>query len=186
MKVAVLTGEPSGDLLAYETIEALKAQVPDLALLGIGGERLASLGLKSRFPLSEFSLNGIAEVLPHLPRLLFRVEQITRWLLAEQPDVVLTVDAPDLTLRIAKMLRARGIKASWCIWSPQPCGHGSPSVPQRFRRFWITCCAFFPLSHLILKNTGWRRPLLVIPSSLDPRPFCPKTPTRFFCCPGAE
>ena len=108
MKVAVLTGEPSGDLLAHDVVSAMLDQVPDATLIGIGGERLASLGLSSRFPLSEFSVNGIAEVLPHLPRLLFRMEQITRWILQERPDVVLTVDAPDLTLRIAKMLRARG------------------------------------------------------------------------------
>lgn len=108
MKIAVLTGEPSGDLLAYDVVKAMLDHVPDAKLIGIGGERLAQLGLRTRFPLSEFSVNGIAEVLPHLPRLLFRMEQITRWMLKEQPDVVLTVDAPDLTLRIAKMLRARG------------------------------------------------------------------------------
>ena len=78
MKIAVLTGEPSGDLLAHSVIEAVQAQVSDLELIGIGGERLAERGLRSRFPLSEFSLNGIAEVLPHLPRLLLRIEQITR------------------------------------------------------------------------------------------------------------
>ena len=76
MKVAVLTGEPSGDLLAHDVVSAMLDQVPDATLIGIGGERLASLGLNSRFPLSEFSVNGIAEVLPHLPRLLFRMEQI--------------------------------------------------------------------------------------------------------------
>ena len=108
MKIAILTGEPSGDLLAHDVVKVMRDQYPEAALIGIGGERLETLGLRSRFPLSEFSVNGIVEVLPHLPRLLFRIEQITRWLLKEQPDLVLTVDAPDLTLRIAKMLRARG------------------------------------------------------------------------------
>jgi len=108
MKIAILTGEPSGDLLAHDVVKVMRDQYPKAALIGIGGERLETLGLRSRFPLSEFSVNGIVEVLPHLPRLLFRIEQITRWLLKEQPDLVLTVDAPDLTLRIAKMLRARG------------------------------------------------------------------------------
>lgn len=110
MKLAVITGEPSGDLLAHSVLDAVQAQVPDLTLLGIGGEHLARNGLQSRFPLSEFSVNGIVEVLPHLPRLLLRIEQITRWLLAEQPDMILTVDAPDLTLRIAQTLRQRGFQ----------------------------------------------------------------------------
>ena len=108
MKVAVLTGEPSGDLLAEAALAQLRTLRPDIELLGIGGEGLARVGLKSRFALSEFAVNGITEVLPHLPRLLFRIEQITRWILRENPAVVLTVDAPDLTLRIAKQLRARG------------------------------------------------------------------------------
>ena len=108
MKMAVLTGEPSGDMLAHAVVAAVQEQRPDLELLGIGGERLESIGLNSRFPLREFAVNGIAEVLPHLPRLLLRIEQITRWVLAENPEVVLTVDAPDLTLRIAKALRGRG------------------------------------------------------------------------------
>ncbi|MGB1156005.1 MAG: lipid-A-disaccharide synthase [Alphaproteobacteria bacterium] len=108
MKLAVLTGEPSGDLLAGSVVRAVQEEVPDLRLIGVGGERLAASGLESRYPLKGFAVNGLVEVLPHLPRLLLRIEQLTRWLLVEQPDAVLTVDAPDLTLRIAKALRARG------------------------------------------------------------------------------
>ena len=104
MKLAVLTGEPSGDLIAEAAVRALRDRYPDLELLGVGGEGLARAGLESRFRLSEFAVNGVVEVLPHLPRLLLRIEQITRWLLREQPDMVLTVDAPDLTLRIARAL----------------------------------------------------------------------------------
>ena len=110
MKLAVLTGEPSGDLIAEAAVRALRDRYPDLELLGVGGEGLARAGLESRFPLREFAVNGVVEVLPHLPRLLLRIEQITRWLLREQPDVVLTVDSPDLTLRIARALRGRGYK----------------------------------------------------------------------------
>ena len=94
MKLAVLTGEPSGDLIAEAGVRALRQRHPDLELLGIGGEGLARAGLESRFPLREFAVNGVVEVLPHLPRLLLRIEQITRWLLREQPDMVLTVDRP--------------------------------------------------------------------------------------------
>ena len=130
MKIAVITGEPSGDLLAHAVISAVQTQVPEVELIGIGGENLARNGLNSRFSLQEFSLNGITEVLPHLPRLLFRIEQITRWLLAEKPDIVLTVDAPDLTLRIAQALRRRGFQGQlvhlvaptvWA-WKPERAG----------------------------------------------------------------
>ena len=108
MKLAVLTGEPSGDLLAEAAVKALRGRHPELELIGLGGEGLARAGLRSRYPLAGFAVNGLVEALPHVPRLLMRIEQLTRWLLREQPDVVLTVDAPDLTLRIARALRRRG------------------------------------------------------------------------------
>ena len=66
MKLAVLTGEPSGDLIAEAAVRALRERHPDLELLGVGGEGLARAGLESRFRLSEFAVNGVVEVLPHL------------------------------------------------------------------------------------------------------------------------
>ncbi|MEC8038223.1 MAG: lipid-A-disaccharide synthase, partial [Pseudomonadota bacterium] len=52
MKLAVLTGEPSGDLIAEAAVRALRDRYPDLELLGVGGEGLARAGLESRFRLS--------------------------------------------------------------------------------------------------------------------------------------
>ena len=186
MKVAILTGEPSGDLLAYETIEALKAQVPDLELLGIGGERLASLGLKSRFPLSEFSLNGIAEVLPHLPRLLFRVEQITRWLLTEQPDVVLTVDAPDLTLRIARMLRARGYQGKLVHLVAPTVWAWKPERAAKISAFLDHVLCLFPFEPPYFEEHGLAATFVGHPIVARPAPVLSKDANALLLLPGSR
>ncbi|MAW53119.1 MAG: lipid-A-disaccharide synthase [Geminicoccus sp.] len=186
MKIAVLTGEPSGDLLAHSVIEAVQAQVSDLELIGIGGERLAERGLRSRFPLSEFSLNGIAEVLPHLPRLLLRIEQITRWLLSEQPDVVLSVDAPDLTLRIAKALRHRGYRGKLVHLVAPTVWAWKPERAASIAEFLDHVLCLFPFEPPYFEAHGLGATFIGHPIVSRPPPTQPKDPSALLLLPGSR
>ncbi|MEM7024622.1 MAG: lipid-A-disaccharide synthase, partial [Pseudomonadota bacterium] len=105
-RIFMLAGEPSGDMLGGRLIKALraKAEAP-IDLFGVGGVRMRDQGLKSMFPMEELSLIGIAEVLPHLPRLLRRLGQTSSEIRQRQPDVVLTIDAPGFALRLQRRLR---------------------------------------------------------------------------------
>ena len=76
---------------------------------GIGGDRMIAEGLESLFPLHELSLMGIAELLPRLPNLIRRLKQTAEEIRRRQPDVVVTIDAPDFCFRIAKRLKGSGI-----------------------------------------------------------------------------
>jgi len=110
LKVFVIAGETSGDFLAARLLEALAARVGPLSLDGVGGPELARLGLVSRFAMDELSLVGLAEVVPHLPRLLRRLSQTTRAIRAARPDLVLTVDSPAFSLRVQARIGDVGAK----------------------------------------------------------------------------
>ena len=76
---------------------------------GVGGPQCIAQGMESLFPMQELSLMGLAEVLPHLPRLVKRLNQSAAAVRELKPDIVVTVDAPSFTLRVARKLRGTGI-----------------------------------------------------------------------------
>jgi lipid-A-disaccharide synthase len=108
--IYLVAGEASGDLLGGRLMTALKRRAPDLDFAGIGGERMAAEGLHSLFPMRELSLMGLLEVLPSLRRLARRLAETEADVLARRPAVVVTIDAPGFTLRLAGRLRRHGIK----------------------------------------------------------------------------
>ena len=110
VRVFVIAGETSGDFLAARLLEALGERLGPLSLDGIGGPELERLGLVSRFAMDELSLVGIAEVVPHLPRLIRRLRQTTRAIRAARPDLVLTVDSPAFSLRVQARIGDVGAK----------------------------------------------------------------------------
>ena len=108
--IFIIAGEPSGDNLAGRLIGALREMTGNrVRIVGIGGPQSEAQGLKSLFPMRELALIGIAEVLPHLPRLVKRINQTAATIREMKPDIVVTVDAPSFTLRVASKLRGSGI-----------------------------------------------------------------------------
>lgn len=105
LKLAVIAGEVSGDILGGDLVAALRRAGRDVALVGVGGDRLQREGLQSLFDFSELSVMGIADVLGKLPSLLGRIRQTAAAIIAERPDALLIVDSPDFTHRVAKRVR---------------------------------------------------------------------------------
>ena len=106
LKVAIIAGEVSGDLLAADLIAALKQQYAGpVELIGVGGEALQAQGLTSLFDFSELSIMGITQVLAKLPTLVKRIRQTAAAVIAAKPDVLVIVDSPDFTHRVAKRVR---------------------------------------------------------------------------------
>ncbi len=108
MKVFLIAGEPSGDALGGALMAGLKELVPDVQFDGIGGPLMAAEGLQSRFDMSELSLMGLVEILPKYFHLKRRIRETAQAVLGEQPDVLVTIDAPDFSLRVAKAVKAGG------------------------------------------------------------------------------
>jgi lipid-A-disaccharide synthase len=108
--IFIASGEASGDNLAGRLMAALKQKTGGkIRFAGVGGPQSEAEGLKSLFPMSELSLMGIAEVLPHLPRLIRRINQTARAARELKPDAVITVDSPDFSFRVARRLQGSGI-----------------------------------------------------------------------------
>ncbi|MDC0033484.1 lipid-A-disaccharide synthase [Alphaproteobacteria bacterium] len=102
----MIAGEPSGDVLGGRLMAGIKrATIEPVRFVGIGGERMKSEGLELLFPLSELSVMGIAEIIPHLSRLLRRVSQTVAAIRDSQPDLIITVDAPAFCFRVLKQLK---------------------------------------------------------------------------------
>ena len=107
LKAVLIAGEASGDQLGSHLIEGLRAETGgDLTLSGIGGPLMEEAGLPSLFPMSDLSVMGFSEVLPRLPLLLRRVREAADHVIAEAPDVLITIDSPDFCLRVAKRVKA--------------------------------------------------------------------------------
>ncbi|MBP1845957.1 lipid-A-disaccharide synthase [Rhizobium petrolearium] len=107
LKVGVVAGEVSGDLLGGDLIAALKAaHGGPVELIGVGGDALAAQGLASLFDFSELSIMGLTQVLARLPNLVRRIKQTAAATVAARPDVLVIIDSPDFTHRVAKKVRA--------------------------------------------------------------------------------
>ncbi|CAN7284098.1 lipid-A-disaccharide synthase [Agrobacterium tumefaciens] len=106
LKVAVIAGEVSGDLLGADLIRSVKARYPgSVELMGVGGEALEAQGLTSLFDYSELSIMGFTQVLKKLPKLIARINQTAQAIIAAKPDILLIIDSPDFTHRVAKKVR---------------------------------------------------------------------------------
>lgn len=107
--VYIVAGEPSGDLLGGRLMAALLERTGGrIRFAGIGGERMAALGLKSLVPLHELAVMGLAEVLPRARRILRRIRETVADIRRCRPAAVVTIDSSSFTWRIAQRLRQQG------------------------------------------------------------------------------
>lgn len=110
LRVALVAGEASGDILGSGLMQALKQRHSDIEFIGVGGPRMEAEGLKSHFPMERLSVMGLFEVLGRLRELLRRRKNLVQMLIAAKPDVFIGIDAPDFTLNIELKLRRAGIR----------------------------------------------------------------------------
>lgn len=110
LRVALLAGEASGDILGAGLMQALRQRHPNIEFAGIGGPRMIAQGLVSRVPMERLSVMGVTEVLGRL-RELFRIRARYRdWCIHWRPDVFVGIDAPDFNLGLERQLREAGIR----------------------------------------------------------------------------
>ncbi len=107
--IFIVAGETSGDNLAARLMAALKEETQGrVRFAGVGGPQSEKQGLQSLFPMSELTVAGLAEVIPHLPRLIRRGQETVAAARALKPDAVVTVDSPDFCLRVAGRVHGAG------------------------------------------------------------------------------
>lgn len=109
VRVALIAGETSGDLLGAGLINALRQRWPNAAFAGVGGDEMRAAGLEAWHDSNELAVLGLAEVVRHLPRLLRLRSALRKRLLAWQPDVFIGIDAPDFNLGMERWLKQHSV-----------------------------------------------------------------------------
>ncbi|WP_421700719.1 lipid-A-disaccharide synthase [Ancylobacter sp.] len=108
LDVFIVAGEESGDVLGAGLLAELKAlHARDVRFRGVGGARMQGQGLVPLFPMEEITAMGFAQVVAGLPRILRRMGETVGAIVARPPDVLVLVDAPDFTHRVARKVRKR-------------------------------------------------------------------------------
>ncbi len=121
VRIALVAGEASGDLLGSLLIPALKARMPDAIFYGIGGPKMQAQGFDAWWPLDKLSVMGYVDALKNLREILSIRRQLKKRLLELRPDVFIGIDAPDFNLGLETALKKAGIKTihyvSPSIWA---------------------------------------------------------------------
>jgi lipid-A-disaccharide synthase len=110
VRVAIIAGEASGDLIGAGLLRALIALHPGLRATGIAGPRMQAAGCESLFPMERLSVIGLFETFGRYPELILARARLIDRFVAERPDVFIGVDAPDFNLYVAHRLHEAGIK----------------------------------------------------------------------------
>jgi lipid-A-disaccharide synthase len=124
VRVAIVAGEASGDLLGAALVRALKQRWPEAEFAGIAGPKMQAEGVKSLYPMETLAVRGYVEVLRSLRDILAIRRGLVGRLLEDKPDLYIGVDAPDFNFGVESRLKAAGVPTvhyvSPSIWAWRP------------------------------------------------------------------
>jgi lipid-A-disaccharide synthase len=115
LRIGILAGEASGDILGSRVLAALRQRHPDMQVEGMGGPLMAEQGLDSMFPMERLSVMGFVEPLKRLPELLRIRGALYRHFRDNPPDLFLGIDSPDFNLHLEQKLRGHGIPTAHLV-----------------------------------------------------------------------
>ena len=106
LKVYLIAGEPSGDLLGSRLMRALRRKTAGkVEFFGLGGDTMEAEGLKPLFDISDLAIMGLIEVIPSIPKVLRHIKETVADILRVQPDIVITIDSWSFSARVHQKLR---------------------------------------------------------------------------------
>ena len=151
LRIFVIAGEESGDRLGGALLAAVKALTSGpVTFYGIGGRVMAEQGLDSLFPLQDISINGFSAILARLPQILRRIREAADAVIAAKPDLLVIIDSPDFTHRVAQRVRARAPHipivdyVSPTVWAWRP---GRAAAMRRYVDHVLALLPFEPEAH---------------------------------------
>ncbi|MEA2940840.1 MAG: lipid-A-disaccharide synthase, partial [Bradyrhizobium sp.] len=107
LEVSIIAGEESGDRLGAPLMRALAARYDGrVNFSGVGGREMAKEGLVSLFPIDELAIMGFAAIVRRVPLIVRRMRETTAAIVTVRPDVLVIIDSPDFTHRVARKVRA--------------------------------------------------------------------------------
>jgi lipid-A-disaccharide synthase len=153
LRLFILAGEPSGDRIAADLVARLRQRL-DVQLTGVGGDELVGQGLKTLFPMSDLAVMGVTDVLLNLPRLLWRLEQAARAILAANPDIVVLVDSQDFSRLLAKRLKRRGFGGKLILYVAPSVWARNPERAARLQPLFDAVLAVLPFEPAVMDRLG--------------------------------
>ncbi len=174
-KVFLVATEESGDRLGANLMKVLRQRLGDAVQFeGVGGRAMAREGLSSLFPIEELSIVGFAAVAKQLPKILRLIRQTADAVVQASPDILVIIDSPDFTHRVARRVRARTPSlpivdyVSPTVWAWRP-GRARamrryvdhvlgllPFEPEAYRRLGGPPCSY--VGHPLIEQIGVLRP----------------------------
>jgi lipid-A-disaccharide synthase len=174
-KIFLIATEESGDRLGANLMKVLRQRLGDAVRFeGVGGQQMAREGLISRFPIEQLSIMGLAAVVKQLPKLLRLIRQTAEAVTESAPDILVIIDSPDFTHRVARRVRARDPSipiidyVSPSVWAWRP-GRARamvtyvdhvlallPFEPEAYRRLRGPPCSY--VGHPLAEQLGSLRP----------------------------
>lgn len=152
LRIGVLAGEASGDILGSRVIAALKANYGEVIVEGIGGPLMEAQGLDSMFPMERLSVMGFVEPLKRLPELLRIRKAVFQHFRDNPPDFFLGIDSPDFNLRLERKLRDSGVKTAHLV-SPSVWAWRQGRIRKIKRSVDLMLC-LFPFETRIYRDNG--------------------------------
>ena len=154
-KIFIISGEVSGDILGAELIREIRKIEPMAVFVGIGGESMAYEGLQSIFPITDLAVQGIVEVLAKARTLTRRIRQTASAIIAEAPDIVVSIDATSFSSRVVKMARKMGSSIPFHqIVAPMVWAWGGERRAKKYSRIWDNIYAFFDFEAPLFEKFG--------------------------------
>lgn len=112
LRIGIVAGEESGDILGAGLIQHLKRRYPDAIFEGVGGQRMIEQGFKTFYSQDRLAVMGFVEPLKRLPELLHMRKTLADYFVQKLPDVFIGIDSPDFNLHLEMILRNQGIRVA--------------------------------------------------------------------------
>jgi len=157
LTIMLVAGEPSGDQMGAQLMAGLKQIAGDgVRITGVGGAAMTAEGLKSLFPLDATSVMGLREVVPRIPAILKRVRQATDFALKTRPDLVVVIDSPDFTHRIAQRLKRLDPTIRTANYAPPQVWASRSYRARKMARYMDAVLTLFPFEAVFFERYGVR------------------------------
>jgi len=152
VRIGIVAGEASGDLLGSHLIRALKQQRPDIEFVGIAGPKMMNEGAQSLFPIERLSVRGYLEVIKHLWGLLKLRRQLLNHFLENRLDLFIGIDAPDFNFWLERKLKNKGVKTIHYV-SPSIWAWRKNRI-KKIKHAVTEILALFPFEPALYRNAG--------------------------------
>lgn len=196
-QIAVVVGERSGDALGAGLVRALKARLgPDVAFWGVAGPEMQAEGVATLFSMEDVAVMGFGPVVARLPTILRRISETARAVIERKPDLLVIIDSPDFTHRVARKARAALPSLTLVDYVSPSVWAWRPGRAKRMRSYVDHVLALLPFEPAAHRRLGGPactyvgHPLIESLGELRPRPgertVLGEGPTRLLVLPGSR